>query len=123
MSIGIEVYLPAYFHATRPGAISFTFISSTAWAAGSSSKKAISAQLSNRWFQPTRPPRWPARRSSERRREFAAKLAPVIAEIQAAGVQTLRGICECLNRSGIATRNGKNWCPATVRNFLRVRNA
>jgi DNA invertase Pin-like site-specific DNA recombinase len=52
--------------------------------------------------------------------DFAAKVAPVIAEIKAAGVQTLRGICECLNRRGIATRNGKNWYPATVRNVLRT---
>lgn len=53
--------------------------------------------------------------------DFAAKVAPVIAEIKAAGVSTLRGICECLNRRGIATRNGKNWYPATVRNVLKVR--
>jgi len=53
----------------------------------------------------------------------AAKVAPVIAEIKAAGVQTLRGICECLYRRGIATRNGKNWYPATVRNVLRTQNA
>ena len=49
----------------------------------------------------------------------AAKVAPVIEEIKAAGVQTLRGICECLNRRGIATRNGKNWYPATARNVLK----
>jgi DNA invertase Pin-like site-specific DNA recombinase len=52
--------------------------------------------------------------------EFAAKVAPVIEEIKAAGVLTLRGICECLNRRGISTRNGKNWYPATVRNILKT---
>jgi len=52
--------------------------------------------------------------------DFAAKVALVIAEIKAAGVQTLAGICECLNRRSIATRNGKNWYPATVRNVLRT---
>ena len=55
--------------------------------------------------------------------DFAAKVAPVIAEIKAAGVSTLRGICECLNRRGIATRNGKNWYPATVMNVLKAQNA
>src|SRR5437870_2864020 len=40
--------------------------------------------------------------------EFAARVRPIIEEIKSAGVQTLRGICECLNRRGICTRNGKN---------------
>lgn len=52
--------------------------------------------------------------------EFAAKVLPVIEEIKSAGVQTLRGICECLNRRGISTRNGKVWYPATVRNVLKL---
>lgn len=55
--------------------------------------------------------------------EFAAKVFPIIQEIKSAGVSTLRGICECLNRRGISTRNGKNWYPATVRNVLRIQNA
>ena len=55
--------------------------------------------------------------------EFAAKVFPIIEEIKSAGVQTLRGICDCLNRRGISTRNGKNWYPATVRNILKLQNA
>lgn len=55
--------------------------------------------------------------------EFAAKVFPIIQEIKSAGVSTLRGICECLNRRGIPTRNGKNWYPATVRNILKIQNA
>ena len=55
--------------------------------------------------------------------EFAAKVFPIIQEIKSAGVETLQGICECLNRRGISTRNGKNWYPATVRNVLRIQNA
>ncbi|MGO8678723.1 MAG: recombinase family protein [Limisphaerales bacterium] len=55
--------------------------------------------------------------------EFAAKVLPVIEEIKSAGVSTLRGICDCLSRRGISTRNGKNWYPATVRNILKVQNA
>jgi hypothetical protein len=39
--------------------------------------------------------------------EFAAKVVSIIEEIKSAGVQTLRGICDCLNRRGISTRNGK----------------
>ena len=54
--------------------------------------------------------------------EFAAKVFPIIQEIKSAGVQTLRGICECLNRRGISTRNGKEWYPATVRNILKTQN-
>jgi DNA invertase Pin-like site-specific DNA recombinase len=55
--------------------------------------------------------------------EFAGRVAPIIREIQAAGVQTLRGICDCLNRRGIATRNGGDWYPATVRNILKTQTA
>jgi DNA invertase Pin-like site-specific DNA recombinase len=55
--------------------------------------------------------------------EFAVKVLPVIAEIKSAGVSTLRGICECLNRRGISTRNGKTWYPATVRNVLKLQTA
>lgn len=54
---------------------------------------------------------------------FAAKVFPIIEEIKSAGVQTLRGICDCLNRRGISTRNGKNWYPATVRNILKIQTA
>jgi DNA invertase Pin-like site-specific DNA recombinase len=55
--------------------------------------------------------------------KFAAKVLPVINEIKSAGVSTLRGICECLNRRGISTRNGKTWYPATVRNVLKLQTA
>jgi DNA invertase Pin-like site-specific DNA recombinase len=55
--------------------------------------------------------------------EFAAKVFPIIQEIKSAGVLTLHGICDCLNRRGISTRNGKNWYPATVRNILKIQNA
>jgi len=54
--------------------------------------------------------------------EFAVKVLPVIEEIRSAGVKTLQGICDCLNRRGISTRNGKNWYPATIRNILKIQN-
>lgn len=55
--------------------------------------------------------------------DFAAKTFPIIEEIKAAGVHSLKGICECLNRRGIPTRNGKNWYPATVSNILKLQNS
>jgi DNA invertase Pin-like site-specific DNA recombinase len=55
--------------------------------------------------------------------DFATKIFPIIQEIKSAGVETLQGICECLNRRGIQTRNGKNWYPATVRNILKIQTA
>lgn len=51
--------------------------------------------------------------------EFTAKVSPVIQEIQSAGVQTLQGIADCLNRRGIPTRSGKTWHPSTVRNVIQ----
>jgi DNA invertase Pin-like site-specific DNA recombinase len=50
--------------------------------------------------------------------EFVSKLIPIIEGIKSAGVNTLQGICDCLSRRGIPTRNGKMWYPATVRNIL-----
>ena len=52
--------------------------------------------------------------------EFAAKVFPIIEEIKAAGVQTLQGIADCLNRRGIPTRNAKTWYPSNVRNVLKL---
>lgn len=53
--------------------------------------------------------------------EFARRIYPIIEEIQSTGIQTLQGICDCLNRRGISTRNGGDWYPATVRNILKIR--
>ena len=52
--------------------------------------------------------------------EFATKVLPVIEEIRSAGVKTLQGIADCLNRRGIATRNGKSWHPSSVRNVISL---
>ncbi len=51
--------------------------------------------------------------------EFAAKELPLIEEIRSAGVQTLQGIADCLNRR-IPTRNAKTWYPSNVRNVLKL---
>jgi hypothetical protein len=44
---------------------------------------------------------------AERARRYAADIAPVIAELRAAGVTTLRGIAAELNARGIPTATGK----------------
>jgi DNA invertase Pin-like site-specific DNA recombinase len=52
------------------------------------------------------------------RLEFNSEISPIIGEIKSAGVQTLQGIADCLNRRGIPTRSGKTWYPTTVRNVI-----
>ena len=49
---------------------------------------------------------------------FAARMASIVAEIRSSGVETLQGIADCLNRRGYASRTGKQWYPASVRNLL-----
>jgi DNA invertase Pin-like site-specific DNA recombinase len=58
-------------------------------------------------------------RNKTAKAEFAIKVVPIIEEIKTAGVDTLQGIADCLNRRGIPTRTGKTWHPATVRNILQ----
>lgn len=48
----------------------------------------------------------------------AANVLPIIREVQAAGVRTLRGIAEALNARGIRTARGGAWAAATVRNVM-----
>ena len=48
----------------------------------------------------------------------AADLAPLIAELQAQGVTTLRDIAKALNERGIPTARGKEWAPEQVRRIL-----
>jgi hypothetical protein len=50
----------------------------------------------------------------------AADVAPIIAEIQAAGITTLRGIADELNRRGVPTAAGTaHWQPMQVSRVLR----
>jgi len=51
--------------------------------------------------------------------QFAHRLAPVLEEITAAGVTTLRGIAECLNRRGYTTPMGKAWRRQAVAKLRR----
>ncbi len=56
--------------------------------------------------------------ASKAKNEFRIKITPIIDDIKNAGVKTLQGIADCLNRRGIPTRTGKNWSPSLVRNVL-----
>jgi DNA invertase Pin-like site-specific DNA recombinase len=49
--------------------------------------------------------------------EFAARLAPVIARIEKAGVSSLRQVAECLNARGFQTPNGKEFTAQSVKNL------
>lgn len=59
-------------------------------------------------------------RESQRLRadQFAANVAPVIAEIRRAGADTLAKIAASLNARGIRTARGGQWFPTTVLNVL-----
>jgi DNA invertase Pin-like site-specific DNA recombinase len=50
---------------------------------------------------------------------FAATVAPIIREAQAAGAKSLRQIAAALNGLGVSTRKGKRWEAATVLNVLK----
>ncbi len=50
---------------------------------------------------------------------FAGTLAPVIAEMQAAGHTSLRALATELNARGIVTRRGRQWHVSNVRNLLK----
>ena len=80
-------------------------------------KKAQGAKLGN--------PRNPAEAAAKGRQaiavnadEFAAGLAPIIEGIRAAGIMTLAGIADALNKRGVRTARGGTWYAMTVRNVL-----
>jgi Recombinase len=50
--------------------------------------------------------------------ESAAKLAPIVKDIQAAGVTSLRGIARALNERGIPPPRGHGWQATQVRRPL-----
>lgn len=49
---------------------------------------------------------------------FAANVFPIINEIRAAGITTLRGIAQALDARGVPTSRGGKWYAATVRSVL-----
>ena len=50
---------------------------------------------------------------------YAANVLPVIREIQASGVKSLRGVARALSARGIATARGGEWSPVQVSDILR----
>ena len=50
---------------------------------------------------------------------FARNVLPIIRQIQASGVSSLRGIARALDARGIATARGGSWDSRTVGNLLR----
>lgn len=50
---------------------------------------------------------------------FAANVRPLIDDIRAMGITTLRGIAKTLNVRGVSTARGGSWHAATVRNLLQ----
>jgi DNA invertase Pin-like site-specific DNA recombinase len=50
--------------------------------------------------------------------QFAANVLPIVREIQASGLTTLRDIAGALNARGIRTARGGAWHSTTVRNLL-----
>jgi DNA invertase Pin-like site-specific DNA recombinase len=63
-----------------------------------------------------------ARRASlanqQRARRHADNVKPIVEQIRAAGVTSLRGIAEALNARGVATARGGEWHAMTVRRAL-----
>jgi DNA invertase Pin-like site-specific DNA recombinase len=49
---------------------------------------------------------------------FAANTLPIIREIQASGVTTLRGIARALNARGVRSARGTPWSPVAVSNII-----
>jgi DNA invertase Pin-like site-specific DNA recombinase len=49
---------------------------------------------------------------------FAANIIPIIREIQASGVTTLRGVARALNARGVQSARGAPWSAETVSNIL-----
>lgn len=49
---------------------------------------------------------------------FAAELRPLVTSLRAAGVTTLNGLAQELNRRGVKSARGGRWHASSVRNLL-----
>lgn len=58
-----------------------------------------------------------ARANKAKAEGFKANTLPIIADIRKAGITSLHGIADTLNKRGIATMRGGKWYAATVRNL------
>ena len=50
---------------------------------------------------------------------FAANTLPLIREIQASGVTSLRGVARALNARGVRSARGTPWSPVAVSNIIK----
>ena len=50
---------------------------------------------------------------------FAANIIPIIREIQASGVTTLRGVARALNARGVQSRTGGPWSHVAVGSIIK----
>lgn len=50
--------------------------------------------------------------------QFAANLMPLLRQLQASGIKTVRALADELNRRGVRTARGGIWHPATVHGLL-----
>ncbi len=59
-----------------------------------------------------------AKQNKQKANQFALKLAPVVLDIRAQGVETIRGICNELNKRNIRTSRDNPFYPATTHALL-----
>ncbi|WP_159351041.1 recombinase family protein [Roseomonas harenae] len=59
-----------------------------------------------------------AARTAEEARRFAENVAPIIRQVQASGVTSMRGVAEVLNARGIRTARGGRWAATQVAGVL-----
>jgi DNA invertase Pin-like site-specific DNA recombinase len=60
-----------------------------------------------------------AAKNRENADQFAANTLPVIREIQASGITTLRGIAKVLDVRGVRSARGTPWSPVAVSNIIK----
>lgn len=79
-------------------------------------KKAAGAKLGNpRAVEAAVKPQAAHRANADR---FAAEMLPMIEGIRAAGISTLGGIADALNKRGVPTARAGRWHAMTVRNLI-----
>jgi hypothetical protein len=65
-----------------------------------------------------KPVRWATRPNRKAADDFARNVLPMVGQIQAAGIRSVRGVAKALNDRGIRTARGGAWHNSTVRNLL-----
>src|SRR5215470_5093267 len=84
---------------------------------GAQAAKARGKRLGNPKLEKARQQVFKANREAAQR--FAANVLPLIHQIQASGVQSLRGVARALTARGIKTARGGEWAAEQVADILR----